>query len=52
MLNQIVSQFEQMCLKLRLKNNYTLAVSNGPERAKARSPKVLNLVLGNVDGGQ
>ena len=28
MLKQIVSQFEQMCLKLGLKNDYTLAVSN------------------------
>ena len=28
MLKEIVSQFEQMCLKLGLKNDYTLAVSN------------------------
>ena len=28
MLQQIVSQLEQICLKLRLKNDYTLAVSN------------------------
>ena len=28
MLKQIVSQLEQMCLKLGLKNDYTLAVSN------------------------
>ena len=28
MLKQIVSQFEQMSLKLGLKNDYTLAVSN------------------------
>ena len=27
-LKQIVSQLEQMCLKLGLKNDYTLAVSN------------------------
>ena len=28
MLKQIVSQFEQMCVKLGLRNDYTLAVSN------------------------
>ena len=28
MLKQIVRQFKQMCLKLGLKNEYTLAVSN------------------------
>ena len=28
MLKQIVRQFKQMCLKLGLKNDYTLAVSN------------------------
>ena len=28
MLQQIVSQLEQVCLKLGLKNDYTLAVSN------------------------
>ena len=28
MLQQIVSQLEQICLKLGLKNDYTLAVSN------------------------
>ena len=28
MLQKIVSQLEQICLKLGLKNNYTLAVSN------------------------
>lgn len=28
MLKQIVSQFELMCLKLGLQNNYTLAISN------------------------
>ena len=28
MLKEIVSQFEQMCVKLGLKNDYTLAVSN------------------------
>ena len=28
MLKQIVSQLEQMCLKLGLKNGYTLTVSN------------------------
>ena len=28
MLKQVVSQLEQMCLKLGLKNGYTLTVSN------------------------
>ena len=28
MFKEIVSQFEQMCVKLGLKNDYTLAVSN------------------------
>ena len=54
MLKQIVSQLEQICLKLGFKNDYTLAVSNftrqfvsqkWADRAKARSPKVLKLVL-------
>ena len=28
MLKQVISQLEQMCLKLGLKNGYTLTVSN------------------------
>ena len=32
MLQKIVSQLEQICLKLELKNDYTLAVSNFTRR--------------------
>ena len=51
MLKQIVSQLEQMCLKLGPRNGYTLTVlslfhRSDLEQAKARSPKVLKLVLG------
>ena len=63
MLQQIVSQLEQICLKLGFKNDYTLAVSNFtrqfvPQKwagaGKSAITKSLKISSGrrNVSGGQ
>ena len=45
MLQQIVSQLEQICLKLGLKNDYTLAVSNFTRQLFSNVPVAVVVVV-------